>query len=46
MSFEIKIDLDACSGCGTCYEVCPSDAVKVFGHSTPKSRFNEGLEEV
>ena len=23
-NFAIKIDLDACSGCGICYEVCPS----------------------
>jgi NAD-dependent dihydropyrimidine dehydrogenase PreA subunit len=25
MSFDIKIDMDACTGCGTCYEVCPSE---------------------
>lgn len=25
MSFDIKLDMDACSGCGTCYEVCPSE---------------------
>ena len=25
MSFEIKMDMDACTGCGTCYEVCPSE---------------------
>ncbi|MHA1688564.1 MAG: ferredoxin, partial [Promethearchaeota archaeon] len=25
MSFGIEIDWDACSGCGTCYEVCPSE---------------------
>ena len=25
MSFGIEIDTDACTGCGTCYEVCPSE---------------------
>ena len=25
MSFGIEIDMDACTGCGTCYEVCPSE---------------------
>ena len=25
MSFDIEIDMDACTGCGTCYEVCPSE---------------------
>ncbi|NHJ22524.1 MAG: ferredoxin family protein [Candidatus Lokiarchaeota archaeon] len=25
MSFKIEVDMDACSGCGTCYEVCPSE---------------------
>ncbi len=25
MSFGIEIDKDACTGCGTCYEVCPSE---------------------
>ena len=25
MSFSIEIDWDACTGCGTCYEVCPSE---------------------
>ena len=25
MSFQIKLDLDGCTGCGTCYEVCPSE---------------------
>lgn len=23
--FTIKIDMDACTGCGTCYEVCAFD---------------------
>ena len=26
MSFGIEIDMDACTGCGTCYEVCPSES--------------------
>jgi len=25
ISFGIEIDLEACNGCGTCYEVCPSE---------------------
>lgn len=25
MSYKIEVDMDACSGCGTCYEVCPSE---------------------
>jgi NAD-dependent dihydropyrimidine dehydrogenase PreA subunit len=25
MSFGIEIDMDKCSGCGTCFEVCPSE---------------------
>ncbi|HEC92472.1 MAG TPA: ferredoxin, partial [Candidatus Atribacteria bacterium] len=25
MGFGIEIDMDACTGCGTCYEVCPSE---------------------
>ena len=25
MSFDIELDLDACDGCGTCFEVCPSE---------------------
>ena len=25
MSFDIKLDMEACTGCGTCYEVCPSE---------------------
>jgi NAD-dependent dihydropyrimidine dehydrogenase PreA subunit len=25
MTFGIEIDRDACTGCGTCYEVCPSE---------------------
>jgi ferredoxin len=25
MGFGIKIDLEKCTGCGTCYEVCPSE---------------------
>ena len=25
MGFGIEIDEDACTGCGTCYEVCPSE---------------------
>ena len=24
MSYAIEIDWDACTGCGICYEVCPS----------------------
>ncbi len=26
---DIKIDRDACTGCGTCAEACPVDAVTV-----------------
>lgn len=25
MGFGIKIDKDKCTGCGTCFEVCPSE---------------------
>ena len=25
MSFGITIDTDSCTGCGTCFEVCPSE---------------------
>jgi len=25
MDFDIKLNMDTCSGCGTCYEVCPSE---------------------
>ena len=26
---SVKIDKDACTGCGTCEETCPVDAIKV-----------------
>lgn len=29
--FAEKVDRDACTGCGKCVKVCPSDAVKVGG---------------
>ena len=31
MSFQIKINLEKCTGCGTCYDVCAFDC-----YSEPK----------
>ena len=25
MSFVVKVDFDKCTGCGECYNVCPSE---------------------
>ncbi|MFZ5425651.1 MAG: mercury methylation ferredoxin HgcB [Thermodesulfobacteriota bacterium] len=34
----LKLDEDACTGCGTCREVCPHG---VFGHGTGKARIED-----
>ena len=29
LDIEIKIDLDKCTGCGTCVEICPVDVLEL-----------------
>jgi len=30
----IKIDIETCTGCGACADVCPTDAIKVNDKAT------------
>jgi NAD-dependent dihydropyrimidine dehydrogenase PreA subunit len=43
MSFGIEIDYDLCTGCGTCYEVCPSECFDEPAEGTVQ--INEEMRE-
>lgn len=38
-STPARIDVDKCDGCGTCVEVCPSEAISMTGDG--KAEVNE-----
>ncbi|MDX1286450.1 MAG: glycyl-radical enzyme activating protein, partial [Draconibacterium sp.] len=39
--WKAKVDFDDCTACGKCVEVCPSDALKLYGYSTSTEQLLE-----
>ena len=40
---EIKVNLESCTGCGTCVDVCPVDVFEIQGDKSVPVRQDECL---